>query len=402
MTPKIVLISAYTCCPNRGSEPGNGWNWIMGYIQNGYEVHCVTSARYVPQIEKFCLENKLPQLHFYFANYAFAKWALKVPLVGDYLHYYLWLFKARPIIKGMVNKFAFNHAHHVTYSSIKFGTPLYRLPLKTVLGPLGGGSLPHRSLKKYLGKSYYFERFKFWMADFLAAVNPSVSSSVKSASTILVSNEIAASIIRKHSSIPLIKMFDAGLSENFNTPFINRNVDGVINLLWIGRMLPRKGLNLAIQTVAKLPSDFDFHLYIVGDGPLMDRSVEEVKANGLQTKVTFVGKLPYDELKPIFEKSHLLLFPSLIDSCPMQVFESMAFSLPVVSLDHQGMHDQISDSTGVKINISDSNDYPTLLAKGISALASDSERYKRLSKNAYEFGQQQLWSKRIKDFISGV
>jgi glycosyltransferase involved in cell wall biosynthesis len=374
----------------------------MGYVQNGYEVHCVTSARYVPQIEKFCAENQLPYLHFYFANFILAKWALKIPLVGDYLHYYLWLLKARPKIKSLVKTVEFEHAHHITYSSIKFGTPLYNLPLKMFLGPLGGGSLPHRSLKKYLGGSYYFERFKFAMADFLAAVNPTVKSSVRSASTILVSNEIASSIVRRHTTQPLIRMFDAGLSENFNTPFINRKIEAQVNLLWIGRILPRKGLNLAIQTVSKLPSDFNFHLYVVGDGPLMNKAKEQVTSLGLQSKVTFVGKLPYDELKPIFEKSHLLLFPSLIDSCPMQVFESMAFGLPVVSLDHQGMHDQISEHTGIKVAVSDTQDYPVQLAKAVQELTGDPERYHRLSQNAYEFGQQQLWSKRIKDFISGI
>ena len=396
---KKVLISAYTCCPNRGSEPGNGWNWIMGYIQNGYAVQCVTSARYVKEIDKFCKENKIDGLKFHFANLKFSSYSLKIPFIGDYLHYYLWLIVARPIIKKKAKDDVYTHAHHVTYSSIKFGTPLYNLNLKVVIGPLGGGKLPDVSLKKYLAGNYYFEAFKYSMSNFLAKINPTVAASIKSADRILVSNEISAAIVRKYSSKPQLKMFDAGLSDYFKNDYIERDLNGVVNILWLGRILPRKGLNLAIEAIAQLPKELDFHFYIIGDGPLKEQSEKIIMDFNLQDKVTFTGKLPYDLLKPIFEKSHLLLFPSLIDSCPMQVFEAMAYSLPIVTLDHQGMKDQVSEELGIKVKVDNRSNYPALLADGVLSIISDKERYKRLSFNSYKFGQEQLWSKRIKNFI---
>jgi glycosyltransferase involved in cell wall biosynthesis len=396
---KTVLISAYTCCPNRGSEPGNGWNWLMGYIQNGYTVHCVTSDRYVQEIKKYCEENKTEGLHFYFSTSFYSSFILKIPFIGDYLHYYVWLVKARPFIKKLVRVNSFTHAHHVTYSSIKFGTPLYNLDMKVVLGPLGGGELPDKSLKKYLGGSYYFEAFKYAMADFLSIINPTVASSIKNADCILVSNEIAATIIRKYSSAPVVKMFDAGLSDIFLTDYIQRDLNGVINILWIGSILPRKGLNLAIEAIAHLPKEMNFHFYIVGSGPLKNRSEKVIVDHNLQDKTSFVGKVPYNQLKTIFEKSHLLLFPSIIDSCPMQVFEAMAYSLPVVTLNHQGMKEQVSEETGRKIEVNEFSDYPELLAKEVLALVQEKESYQRLSYNAWEFGQKQLWSRRIKKFI---
>lgn len=399
---KNVLISAYTCCPNRGSEPGNGWNWLMGYLQNGYIVHCVTSDRYVKEIEHFCFEHKLEGITFYFTNIPFSTISRKVPFIGDYLHYYLWLIKARPIIKKLAASISFTHAHHVTYSSIKFGTPLYNLNTKIVLGPLGGGELPDKSLRKYLGKSYYFEAFKYAIGDFLSAINPTVRLSIKSADCILVSNEIAANIIKKYTSISLVQMYDAGLADYFSSNFIERDLNGVINIVWIGRMLPRKGLNLAIDAVAQLPKDFNFHFYIVGDGPLKDISEKTIRGYSLQDKTTFTGKLPHDQVKSVFEKSHLLLFPSLIDSCPMQIFESMAYSLPIVTLNHQGMKDQVTDKTGIKIDVKEHSNYPELLAEGIVSVVKDKNTYHRLSGNAYEFGQKQLWSIRIKKFIEEI
>ena len=39
---KKVIMSAYTCQPNMGSEEGVGWNWANQIAKRGYEVHLVT------------------------------------------------------------------------------------------------------------------------------------------------------------------------------------------------------------------------------------------------------------------------------------------------------------------------------------------------------------------------
>jgi len=371
----------------------------MGYINNGYVVHCITCSRYKDIITRFCADNKINHIHFYYTDSASSLALLKIPVLGTYIHYYAWLLKARGMVKKLVNNKSFSHAHHVTYSSIKFGTPLYNLDLKTVLGPLGGGTLPDSSLRKYLGKHFFFELFKNTISNALSIVNPTVSKSIRTADQILVSNDVAEKQVTKYTATPTVKMFDAGLADYFENDYKEKELGETVNILWIGRMLPRKGLNLAIETVAHLPKDFKYHFYIVGDGPLMDSSKKEVQKYNLQNTVSFLGKLPHNHLKSVFEQSHLLLFPSLIDSCPMQVFEAMANALPVVTLNHQGMKEQVVEGSGIKIDITNKANYPKKLAEGIVALTQDKKTYTSYSLNAWKFGQQQLWKFRIKNFI---
>ena len=38
-----LLVSAYACCPNRGSEPGMGWNFVTG-LSEFHEVHVITET----------------------------------------------------------------------------------------------------------------------------------------------------------------------------------------------------------------------------------------------------------------------------------------------------------------------------------------------------------------------
>jgi glycosyltransferase involved in cell wall biosynthesis len=399
---KTVLISAYTCCPDSGSEPGNGWNWLTGYVDNGYKVYCVTSSKYKAKIMSHLGKNESRGLDIYFTDSAVTLSLLKLPVIGIYLHYYIWIWSARRKIKKLVEYTNFSHGHHVTYSSIKFGTPLYNFKFKTILGPLGGGELPHQSLRKYLGNHFYFAYLKTKISNFLVAINPSVRLSVLSADLILTSNEVAKNTIRQFSNKETVDMFDAGLNDYFESPFTERDISSQIQLLWVGRILPRKGLNLAIEAISRLPEDFNFHFTIVGDGALKEKSKELVKQANLESRVTFLDRQPHENLSAIFRKSHILLFPSLIDSCPMQVFEAFAFGLPVVTLDHQGMRDQVNNTTGKKVGVGDQMDYPGELAKAILSICTNRETYNRYSINAYAFGQKQLWKKRIKYFLSGL
>ena len=40
-----ILLSAYACRPNAGSEPGVGWNWATHLAARGMEVHVLVAKR---------------------------------------------------------------------------------------------------------------------------------------------------------------------------------------------------------------------------------------------------------------------------------------------------------------------------------------------------------------------
>ena len=47
-----VLLSAYACEPNYGSEPSVGWRWALELAKLGYEVFVVTREMHKEEIEK--------------------------------------------------------------------------------------------------------------------------------------------------------------------------------------------------------------------------------------------------------------------------------------------------------------------------------------------------------------
>lgn len=61
-----ILINAYACSPNMGSEPGMAWNWCVN-LANYCELHIITEGEFRDKIE--AILPTLPQggnMHFYY------------------------------------------------------------------------------------------------------------------------------------------------------------------------------------------------------------------------------------------------------------------------------------------------------------------------------------------------
>ena len=92
MIKKNILISAYACEPNKGSEPGVGWNWAIELIRLGHNVKIITRSNNQNSINKLIkTEKKLKRNNFFY--YDLPKFFLffknKIPF-GVQIYYYLW------------------------------------------------------------------------------------------------------------------------------------------------------------------------------------------------------------------------------------------------------------------------------------------------------------------------
>ncbi|MCI6862425.1 MAG: glycosyltransferase family 1 protein, partial [Prevotella sp.] len=61
-----ILINAYACSPNMGSEPGMGWNWVLA-IARHCEVYVITEGEFQKQIEAALETSELKgKVHFFY------------------------------------------------------------------------------------------------------------------------------------------------------------------------------------------------------------------------------------------------------------------------------------------------------------------------------------------------
>lgn len=96
-------------------------------------------------------------------------------------------------------------------------------------------------------------------------------------------------------------------------------------LLWVGRMVPVKGLDVLVKACAGLwRSRTDFHLYLVGDGPLRRSLESQIRAVGLSGTITFVGPVLQNRLPDWYRAADLTVLPSWSEGIPNVLRESLA------------------------------------------------------------------------------
>jgi glycosyltransferase involved in cell wall biosynthesis len=104
---------------------------------------------------------------------------------------------------------------------------------------------------------------------------------------------------------------------------------GPKRLLFAGRLIRGKGVELALQALRRLSDDYT--LTIAGDGPLREEVVWLANALGVQERVVFRGWLSREDLRAEFHRHHLLIAPSqVIEAFCLVAVEAQAAGLPVV------------------------------------------------------------------------
>jgi glycosyltransferase involved in cell wall biosynthesis len=121
-------------------------------------------------------------------------------------------------------------------------------------------------------------------------------------------------------------------------------------LLFVGRLVERKGCEYAIRAVAALrDGGRDTTLVVVGDGPERERLEALVAELSLQQHVEFAGVLASDAVGDRYSAAGALLMPAVTDwkgeqeGFGMVIVEAMRHGLPVIASASGGIVDIIRD-----------------------------------------------------------
>src|SRR5215207_5807638 len=133
-----ILISAYACEPNKGSEPGVGWNWAR-QAARFHQVWVITRKNNQSAIESELSRNPVSNLNLVYHD--LPKWARfwKRGSRGVHLHYLLWQLTALRKVQRLHREVEFDAGHHVTFVSFRFPSCLCSLGIPFIWGPLAGG-----------------------------------------------------------------------------------------------------------------------------------------------------------------------------------------------------------------------------------------------------------------------
>jgi glycosyltransferase involved in cell wall biosynthesis len=351
-TVKKVLLCAYACEPNKGSEPGVGWDTSINLAK-----HDVDSEYYVitRKNNKEGIENKGYPSNLNFIYYELPNFYLFIKRKGNLIriYYYFWMLGA--VIRLWKKRNYFHIIHHITF--VNDWLPSLFILLKTkknyfVWGSIGSNSSIHskfifsskgKRVKAFTYLLQFFFRtfdFLFWKckskSDIIIGINDNVKVKLK----------LKESQLKKFRTLPAIAIDDSQIK---SIDYTKEEVNKGFNIISVGKLIQIKNFRLIITSFGRFLNYLSINekekvqLIIIGEGALKRELVLLAEKLNISDNVIFKGHISQVEVMKQFQDSDVFLFPTM-ESAGFVILEAMSNCLPVVALDYGGPKQFILDN----------------------------------------------------------
>ncbi len=403
MTKLRVALVAHHANPEWGSEPLIGWQWAQ-FLDPLVDLILITHVRNRPAIGRARpLEGALHTIDT-------EQLAARVNRINDRFlpksavlnRSFLEALSLRAFDREATRIIAALHAtkaidiiHRVSPISVRATTRLGSLGIPLVLGPLNGGlttapgfpaiaATERAWLQRLRGLSgltdWRHETFRWARSLFVAT---------RAARAALPSSERARAILQSENGVDLARF-----------PAVPPRSGPGLRVLYLGRLLPCKGVRFVLEAVARIPECHGIILDIVGDGP--DRELVEMYLRDprLRGRVHYHGAVPVSAVPSHMAACDVLCLPSVRESGGGVVLEAMATARPVIVMNYGGPAELVSREWGVALDAGSDEELVSGLVNACLDLGRDPERRVRLGNaGRAEVERQHSWEHRATGMV---
>jgi glycosyltransferase involved in cell wall biosynthesis len=174
-------------------------------------------------------------------------------------------------------------------------------------------------------------------------------------------------------------------------------------MLFVGNVLPHKGLDILVSAVASL--DDDAILDVVGselDREYLGRVGRMIVANDLTERVVFHGHVPRSELEQLMIRADVLVVPSFMEGYGIVYAEALGYGLPIVATTAGGAREVLTDDCGILVEPGNVDK----LSEALAELMDDPTRRARMGEAARErYRDLPRWSDSMEialNFLVGI
>ncbi|RLF74337.1 MAG: hypothetical protein DRN55_00585 [Thermoplasmata archaeon] len=164
--------------------------------------------------------------------------------------------------------------------------------------------------------------------------------------------------------------------------FEKYSIMGELKLLTVTRLAGRKGMDLLLDSFARVKREVDGAvLVVVGEGPQEKKLKRLVRRLGVEEAVYFLGSVPFEDLKRLYATADLFVFHSRWEGQGLVILESMASGTPCVSSNVGGVREMIRQGVdGYYVDVGDTAG----MAKRIVELLKNPERREEMAQLGME------------------
>ena len=226
-----------------------------------------------------------------------------------------------------------------------------------------------------------------WLRSDLPLLAPVLRSIVRGSDAVTAISTYTAAQLRAAAPAarPRIVPFGAAVSPPRAAPDVVDGVssrDGPFEVLFVGRLVERKGVAILIDAIARLSDRANVRLRVVGEGPLRRDLENRAVRGGVADRVVFQGAVTDRELQHRFTHCDVFVLPAVVDGkgdtegLGVVLIEALSYGKPVIASDVGGITDIIRHGeTGLLVAAGDAD----ALAASILRMKDDTELAARLA-----------------------
>jgi glycosyltransferase involved in cell wall biosynthesis len=342
-----ILLSAYSCEPNLGSEAEIGWSWVKYLSKTNNKVYVITRKSNRKKIKKFKFNNikffyyDLPDFFIYLIKGGKGK-------SNSYLYFYVWQIAIFLKFYRFIKLVKFDYIHHVTLGSFRIPSFLCLFKAKFIFGPVAGGETVHRNLtKKFSNLSKLKEIIRYFSN---LCVKYSIFTNLtfyKSHKIYLTSKDCIKFVPKKYHKKCII--FPAISTDKLFYEIKNKKK--FYNIYFAGRLVEWKGIRLLLDVYKNLHRNKIYiNLKIFGNGDYKSEIIKFINRYNLK-KIRLFGHLEQKKYFAQIKKTDLLVFPTLRDSGGYVIIEALKNNIDVITSNAGGPSTIIKKNSIGLVNI---------------------------------------------------
>lgn len=385
-----ILLSAYACEPNKGSEPGVGWSWATEYAKH-HQVWVLTRDNNEPTIKKY-LEEKSEynneNLHFIYVGLSKKLTFWKKGRRGMRLFYMLWQRKAAKVAQVLNEREHFDFVQHVTFVSYTQASYMYKVGAPLIWGPVSGGENIPTGIKIGMSKKEAIVEVIRKASQRLALFTPSIRKTMKAAKTIFVATEETRQRIPQKYQEKTHIMPAIGIEQM--PELMREQQSSKIKIIMAGRLIYWKTFDIGIKAFLQIAERYpNAELHILGEGEQKEK-LQKLAGKYLAKRVIFEKPVQHSEILKFYRDHDIFVNTTLRDSGCMAMMEAMSVGIPCLAVATGGPKILINENDALMV-------YPQEYGRVVEELAVKMECLIQSSEFRKEQGE--LCRKRIADYF---
>ena len=194
---------------------------------------------------------------------------------------------------------------------------------------------------------------------------------------------------------PLVQVIPWGTEVRSSPPSRPKSQSGMLNVLFVGQMRPRKGVETLLAAVA---DQSRLKLTLVGSGAKLGR-YKRIAKRLEATNAQFLGRLTDEELQEQYDANDVIVLPSVAraEASGLVLLEGMAAGCVPVASDLPGVR-EVAGPTGVLVLPGDIAE----LRAALVGLADDNDRLESLQADSWLAAQALSWERCIDSYQSAL